>query len=151
MLVKTVTYEDLNGDTRTEKVYFNISRRELLQFSLENQSLESDIQRMIDADDNLGIFNAFEEIVLKAYGEKTEDGKRFVKSKELAEAFVQTPCYDELFVTLISSESEMADFISGLLPMKFIEESINESHDETQKEKLKELQGTLHQMGLQKA
>ena len=112
-----VNYEDpFTGEQKSDKLYFNITKTEAMKFALENQSLERDIQDMIDSNDAVGMLKAFESIVLKAYGEKSEDGKRFVKSSEVANAFTQTPAYDELFWKLVTNESAMAEFVNGIIP-----------------------------------
>lgn len=112
-----VSYEDpFTGENKSDKLYFNITKTEAMKFSLENQSLDKDIQDMIDSNDAAGMLKAFESIVLKAYGEKSEDGRRFVKSPEIAKAFTQTAAYDELFWKLITNEKAMAEFVNGIIP-----------------------------------
>jgi len=112
-----VSYEDpFTGDAKSDKLYFNITKTEAMKLALENQSLEKDIQDMIDSNDAAGMLKAFESIVLKAYGEKSEDGRRFVKSPEIAQAFTQTAAYDELFWKLITNENAMAEFVNGIVP-----------------------------------
>lgn len=112
-----VSYEDpFTGEKKSDKLYFNITKTEAMKFSLENQSLEKDIQDMIDSNDAAGMLKAFESIVLKAYGEKSADGRRFMKSPEIAKAFTQTAAYDELFWNLITNESAMAEFVNGVVP-----------------------------------
>ena len=112
-----VQYEDpFTGEQKSDKLYFNITKTEAMKYALENQSLERDIQDMIESNDASGMLKAFESLVLKAYGEKSEDGKRFVKSPEIANAFTQTAAYDELFWTLVTKESAMAEFVNGIIP-----------------------------------
>ena len=112
-----VQYEDpFTGEQKSDKLYFNITKTEAMKYALENQSLERDIQDMIDSNDSIGMLKAFESIVLKAYGEKSEDGKRFIKSPEVAKAFTQTAAYDELFWNLVTKESAMAEFVNGIIP-----------------------------------
>ena len=58
----------------------------------------------------------FKELLQKSYGVKSDDGKRFIKSKELTEAFVQTEAYSELFVILASNADEATEFVNGIIP-----------------------------------
>lgn len=58
----------------------------------------------------------FEEIILTAYGEKSDDGRRFVKSDELSQAFKETEAYSELFMELLTDDKAAAAFINGILP-----------------------------------
>ena len=117
MLKKTVTYVDYNGVERTEDFYFNLSKAEVTEMEL---SVEGGFSKMLEeivkSNDNARILELFKEMVLKAYGEKSADGRRFVKSKELSEAFSQTEAYSELFMELMSDDRKMAEFITGIIP-----------------------------------
>ena len=74
------------------------------------------LEKLIASKDNVQIVNIFKEMVLKAYGEKSPDGKRFIKSKELAEAFSQTEAYSEIFIELALNEEAAAAFVNGIMP-----------------------------------
>lgn len=117
MLKKTVSYVDYNGVERTEDFYFNLSKAEVTEMEL---SVEGGFSKMLEdivkSNDNMQIVKLFKEIVLKAYGEKSADGKRFVKSKELAEAFSQTEAYSEIFMELALNEDAAAAFVNGIMP-----------------------------------
>lgn len=117
MLKKTITYTDYNGAERTETFWFNLSKAELmeLQFSV-NGDFGKYIESIQASQDNRKIIELFKEIILKSYGEKSADGKRFIKSKELAEEFSQTEAYSELFMQLAQNENEATAFISGIVP-----------------------------------
>ena len=117
MLKKTVTYVDYNGVERTEDFYFNLSKAEVTEMEL---SVEGGFSKMLEeivkTKDNVRIMELFKQIVLKAYGEKSADGKRFVKSKELSEAFSQTEAYSEIFMELALDEKAAAAFVNGIMP-----------------------------------
>ena len=117
MLKKTVTYVDYNGVERTEDFYFNLSKAEVTEMEL---SVEGGFSKMLEeivkSKDNVRIMELFKQMVLKAYGEKSADGKRFVKSKELSEAFSQTEAYSEIFMELALDEKAAAAFVNGILP-----------------------------------
>ena len=117
MLKKTVTYVDYNGVERTEDFYFNLSKAEVTEMEL---SVEGGFSKMLEeiakSNDNARILELFKEMVLKAYGEKSADGRRFVKSKELAEAFSQTEAYSEIFMELAMDEKAAAAFVNGIMP-----------------------------------
>ena len=117
MLKKTITYTDYNGVERTEDFYFNLSRAELAEMQLMTEGgLAEKIQKISQSNDVPAITKIFKEIILKAYGEKSEDGKRFVKNAEIREAFEQTEAYSELFMAFMTDENAAADFINGLIP-----------------------------------
>lgn len=117
MLKKTVTYVDYNGVERTEDFYFNLSKAEVAEMEL---SVEGGFSKMLEeivkSKDNVRIMELFKQMVLKAYGEKSADGKRFIKSKELSEAFSQTEAYSEIFMELALDEKAAAAFVNGIMP-----------------------------------
>ena len=119
MIVKTIKYEDYNGNVREEKFYFNLSKAEILEMEAsKNGGLSAYIQRIAEEQDAPKIMELFKELLQKSYGVKSDDGKRFIKSKELTEAFVQTEAYSELFVLLASNADEATEFVNGVIPMK---------------------------------
>jgi hypothetical protein len=117
MLKKTIKYVDYNGVERTEDFYFNLSKAEVAEMELSvDGGLSHMLEGIINSKDNKQIISLFKEMILKSYGEKSSDGKRFVKSKELSEAFSQTEAYSELFISLALNEEEAANFVKGILP-----------------------------------
>ena len=118
MLKKTITYVDYNGVERKEDFYFNLSKSEIMKMELGTTGgLAEKIQRVVDAQDGPAIMTIFEDLILTAYGEKSLDGKRFVKSKELSEAFSQTEAYSILFMELATNDVAAANFINGIVPV----------------------------------
>lgn len=117
MLKKTVKYVDYNGVERTEDFYFNMTKAEITEMELSVEGgFSKMLQELVASNDNVKIVQLFKEMVLKAYGEKSPDGRRFVKSKELSEAFAQTEAYSEIFMELALNEEAAAAFINGIMP-----------------------------------
>ena len=117
MIKKTIEYVDYNGENRKEDFYFNLSKAEIMELELsKNGGLSEYIQRIVNSNDNASIVTLFKEIICKSYGEKSLDGKRFIKSKELTDAFVQTEAYSELFMLLATNAEEATAFINGVIP-----------------------------------
>ena len=117
MLKKTIKYTDYNGETREEDFYFNLSRAEVTEMELSKEGGMSEYIKKISATQNgPELIKLFKEIIIKSYGEKSLDGKRFIKNKELTEAFIQTEAYSELFVELASNADEAVKFINGIMP-----------------------------------
>ena len=75
------------------------------------------IQKIVDTKDIPAIVAIFKDLVLKAYGEKSPDGKRFVKNDELREAFSQTEAYSELFMELATDADAASAFMNGIVPV----------------------------------
>lgn len=121
MLKKTITYTDYNGVSRKEDFYFNLSQSELMEMELGTTGgFTSMVQRIVDTQDAPSLIKIFKELILKAYGEKSPDGKRFIKSEELSIAFSQTEAYTELFMELATNAESASAFINGLAPKKAV-------------------------------
>lgn len=122
MLKKTITYTDYNGIERTEDFFFNLSEAELIEMELSRAGgLSATLKRIVDAQDIASIIKEFKDILFRSYGEKSDDGKRFVKSKALSEAFSQTEAYSKLFMELATNADSAAEFINGLMPNKRVD------------------------------
>ena len=117
MLVKTMTYTDYNGEERTEDFYFNLTRAEVTEMELSTVGgLSETIQRITKSKDIPAIMDIFKDLILKSYGQKSPDGKRFIKSKELSEEFSQTEAYSDLFMELATNSTAAAAFVNGIMP-----------------------------------
>ena len=115
MLKKTITYVDYDGNSRTEDFYFNISRAEYIKMEMDNYGLEQMMQRIAQELDSRKLYALFSEIILMAYGEKSPDGKRFVKTQEMKDAFVQSEAYSELIMDMFKDDNAAA-FFKGIAP-----------------------------------
>jgi hypothetical protein len=117
MLKKTITYKDYNDVERTEDFYFNLTKAEVMEMEMSTTGgLAEMIQRIVAAQDAPAIIKIFKDLLLKAYGEKSPDGKRFVKSDAIREAFEQTEAYSILFMELATDDKKAAEFINGIVP-----------------------------------
>ena len=125
MLVKKIKYTDYNGTQREEDFYFNLNKAEIfnMQFGTVKGGLDVLIKKMIATEDTPALVKLFQDLVLNSYGEKSEDGKRFIKSEEMKEAFKQTEAYSELVMELVSDEKKAADFVNALVPKDFAEKA----------------------------
>lgn len=118
MLKKTIKYTDYNGVERTEDFYFNLSKAELMEMEMSTTGgLTEMINKVVATQDTPAIIKIFKDLVLKAYGEKSADGKRFIKSDEIATAFSQTEAYSILFMELATNADEAAKFVNGIVPV----------------------------------
>ena len=127
MLKKTITYEDYDGNTRTEDLYFFISKSELTEMELTTPGgFTAKLEKITNANDGGEIMKIFKEIILKAYGEKSDDGRAFIKKRNgvsLAETFEQTPAFDALFTELLMDPDKAAVFINSILPKDLMNEA----------------------------
>jgi len=117
MLKKRIKYIDYNGNSREEDFYFNLSKAEIMEMEMSTTGgLTEMITRIVETQDAPSIIKVFKEIIMKAYGEKSPDGKRFIKSQELSESFAQTEAYSELFMELASDSDAASKFVNGIIP-----------------------------------
>lgn len=117
MLKETITYFDFDGNERTENFYFNLTKAECMEMELGTTGgLENMIARIIEAKDHAQIVETFKNIILKAYGEKSADGKHFFKSPEISAKFAATEAYSDLFMKLASNAEEATRFVNGIIP-----------------------------------
>lgn len=117
MLKKTVTYTDYNGVERTEDFYFNLTKAEITEMELSTAGGFAEmLQKVVAAQDGPTIVKVFKDLVLKAYGEKSPDGKRFVKSEDISTAFAQTEAYSQIFMELATDAKAASAFVTGIMP-----------------------------------
>ena len=117
MIKKTITYKDYNQVERTEDFYFNLSKAEVMEMEMSTSGgLAEMITRIVAAQDQPAIIKIFKDLILKAYGEKSPDGKRFIKSDELSVAFSQTEAYSQLFMELATDAEAASAFVNGIVP-----------------------------------
>ena len=120
MIKKTIKFTDYDGNEREEELLFHLSKGELIDMQMsEYGGLDKLLQKIIDTKDQVKIWEYFKTIILKAYGEKTGDGRNFVKVKDgrkLVDDFITTEAYSELMMELISDAEKAAAFVNGLLP-----------------------------------
>ena len=117
MFKKTVTYTDYNDVERTEDFYFNLSKAEMTEMELTKEGTLSEwMQKVIDAQNVPELVKLFKEIVLKSYGEKSLDGKRFIKNEDIRTAFEQTEAYSQIFMELVMDANAASEFVNGIMP-----------------------------------
>lgn len=119
MIKETITYVDYNETERTEDYYFNLTEAELVEMQMStNGGMTGLINNIIAAQDEPTIFAIFKDLLLKSYGQKSLDGKRFIKNQALRDEFEQSPAYSQLFMKLATNSDDAAKFINGIMPAK---------------------------------
>lgn len=128
MLKKTINYVDYDGTEREETFYFNLSEAEIMEMQMGTTGgLAEMIQRIVEAQDAPSIMKTFKDIILKAYGVKSPDGKRFIKNDTLREEFSQTEAYSKLFIELATDADAAANFINAIVPNKVAGQDVPKS------------------------
>lgn len=135
MLKKTISYTDYNDVKREEDFYFNLTETELAEMQLEvTGGLASMLQAIVKAQDIPTIAKLFKQIILKAYGQKSPDGRRFIKSEELSTEFSQTGAYNVLYMELSQDAEKASEFITGIIPAKYRDAVAAEAEPEPEPE-----------------
>ena len=128
MLKKTMTYTDFNGVERTEDFYFHLTEAEIADMELnEEGGLAAKIERIVNSKDTVQIKDYFQWFLLKSYGEKSEDGRRFMKTPELTQAFKETQAYSDLWMEMISDANAASTFIAGVVPKSVVKKAKEEN------------------------
>lgn len=124
MLKKTITYEDFNGETVTEDYFFHLSKAELVELEMSHEGgLSVSLQKIVEAEDGKGIITEFKNIILTAYGKRSEDGRLFIKNQQLRDEFESTEAYSTLFMELVTDADAAAAFVNGIIPAGMSEEA----------------------------
>jgi hypothetical protein len=120
MIKKTIKYTDYNGVERTEDFYFNLSKAELaeMEVSVKGGFVEM-VKSLYNLKDIPAIAAIFKDLLLRSYGRKSVDGRRFIKEENgvrLSDEFKETEAYSVLYMELISDTDAAIAFINGLPP-----------------------------------
>ncbi len=117
MLKKTIKYTDFDGNEREETFYFNLTQAEIAEMELSTEGgLAAKINKIIETKDNPTIIGLFKDMIGRAYGEKSADGKYFVKNDQVRDAFMATEAYSVLFMELATSPEAATAFVNGIVP-----------------------------------
>ena len=118
MLKETITYTDYNGVERTEDFYFNLTQAEIMEMEMGTVGgMAEMITKIVNAQDAPAIIKIFKDLILKAYGERSADGRRFEKKNgTLALNFAETEAFSVLFMKLATDADAAARFVNGIVP-----------------------------------
>lgn len=118
MVKKEITFKNPFADEEeTGTFYFNLSKADLVELEAESPGgLQAHLQRIIDSNDNGQILATFKKILQKAYGVKSDDGKRLIKNDKVWEEFHSSEAYSELIMEFFTDGDAAAQFVNGLRP-----------------------------------
>ena len=127
MYKKVIKYTDYNGVEREEPFYFNLNKAELVKWEGSTLGgMRAMYDKIIAAQDKEALISLFETIIQRAYGEKSPDGKRFMKSPEILANFTSTEAYSNLFMELASNDESASAFMEGIMPADLLAEAKKE-------------------------
>lgn len=131
MYKKLIVYKDYNGNERKEFFYFNLTKVELSKWEVETSGgMREVLENIIKTQDRKGLVELFDDVIRRSYGEKSSDGKYFMKSEEILQRFISTEAYTTLFMELASNDAAASEFINGIMPSELLEEARKEAAKE---------------------
>lgn len=117
MHVERIKYRDYKGTEREEDFFFNLSPAEITEMEISKDGgMGENLRKIIAANDQSTISRIYKEIVLKAYGVVSDDGRRFIKNQEVVDAFVQSEAYSQFYMSLLLDQGKMEAFINNVIP-----------------------------------
>lgn len=126
MIKKAITFTDYNGNEKTEEYRFHLSKADLMEMELETEGgMQKAINTIVEKEDTKGLAEMIKNIILKAYGELSDDGNVFLKYKDghrLSDDFRQTEAFSELYLELNTNEESLVDFVNGVIPASLRQE-----------------------------
>lgn len=115
MIKQTIKYTDFNGVENEEVFYFNLTKAELTKLELgKKNGMSNHIKEVVESGDNAELLEILTSLILDSYGAKSEDGKRFIKTKTLREEFEQSPAFSEIFMKMLTTPESAEAFINGI-------------------------------------
>lgn len=144
MLKKTITYEDFFGEERTETLYFNLSKAELIDLEVKTDGDFS--KRMMEvgqSKDPKRILGEFKELLRVSYGVRSEDGQRFIKNDEVWEFFLQTAAFDYIYNKMCTDADFAADFLEAIMPQDIMQQYREETRQEDLQDRMAAKLGTI--------
>lgn len=136
MLKKTITFEDFDGNEVTEDHYFHLSKADLIEMEVsEKGGLEETITKIVAEEDGKRIVDLITYVVQKSYGERSEDGKRFIKNDDIWEKFKSSEAFSELMVSLYTDADASAAFMRGVIPESIISKAAESLEDDDPRKK----------------
>ncbi len=118
MLMKKIKYTDFNGVDREEEFYFNMSKADVIKWMTTNgnYTLDAVLMKLVRTENVRDLIGEIDYLITESYGEKSLDGKRFIKTPEVKANFVESNAYSELFMEIASDAKKAAEFFNGILP-----------------------------------
>lgn len=115
MIIKNVKYNNVDGEACEDKLYFNLTLSEAMDMEFaKDKRLSERLMNAENADEGEQV-NLVQNLILSAYGEKSEDGKRLIKNDEIRENFKQSLVYDAFLRELLANPEEAQKFMEALI------------------------------------
>lgn len=128
MIKKTLTFKNFKNETETEDFHFNMSEGELTKMQVaaidqKNESFSDKLDKISKGLQGKELVDIIDDLVLRSYGVKSTDQKRFVKNSALLEEFTSSGAYSVLITELFSLDGSLAEFVNGVVPEDMVKNS----------------------------
>lgn len=138
MFSRTFEYTGYDGQTHKDTWWFNLSEAELYKLELSNLGGMNGMMNKLLRESKPGeIVDLFEKLILSAVGERSVDGRKFLKNEEIRQDFYQSKAYSDLFVELVKSGDKLAEFLRGAIPAEVAEALAKAEKEKEAEEKAK--------------
>ena len=116
MLKQRVKYQGFDGELIEEDLYFNLTRMDLIELNdrYESKDMAAYIDKIVKEKNIKKLYKVLKDIVLMAYGVKSEDGKRFIKNQTVKDEFAESLAFSQLIEDFHETDTSMSDFITGI-------------------------------------
>lgn len=117
MFSRTFTYIGYDGKPHKDTWWFNLSEAELYKLELGNLGGFNGMMNKLLRQSKPGeIVDVFENLILSAVGERSVDGRKFIKTQEIRDDFYQSKAFSDLFVEMVKDGDKLAEFLRGAIP-----------------------------------
>ena len=138
MFSRTFEYTGYDGQPHKDTWWFNLSEAELYKLELSNLGGMNGMMNKLLRESKPGeIVDLFEKLILSAVGERSVDGRKFLKNEEIRQDFYQSKAYSDLFVELVKSGEKLAEFLRGAIPAEVAEALAKAEKEKEAEEKAK--------------
>lgn len=130
MISETITFEDLDGKEITEQFHFGITESEAAEMAVRHHvkggsDLLDYFQSISDAEDGNAMMDAFKNMIALSVGRESEDRRRFIKTPDIRDDFMQSDAYNKLFLRMVQEPEYAMRFLSGIMPKKVQQDAAN--------------------------
>ena len=122
MIKETISYEDIDGNSKTIDAYFHLTMREMRQLLKDGIQDKLDVVTSGKASTDT-MFDLIDILIKTSFGKRVESNgeAHFVKDPELTEAFMNSDAYDSLLGKMMSDDQFATRFFTGLVPKALTE------------------------------
>lgn len=117
MVRRSITYKNFKDEEVTRWFQFNISKTELVDLDKSyGGQFKEVIEAAVDAKDGMKLYDIIKDLIVRSNGEATEDGERFIKTKEVQDKLTETDALSEFIFGMLDGDAKsLLAFIEELL------------------------------------